>query len=154
MNYEEWKKRKIELEKLSTGNSTRIEYNHPIYDVFFVLNRLCFNKMFQLIHFYWMSPEVIKGRPNVLGLYITDRILLLKAYYDEHGIDEDMINLVFHEMVHGYCQYKGIEDMTGAEHNEAFYKSAKCCGGTDKAELKKNVMEIVIKQLNNKKEKA
>ena len=109
MSFKEWEKLHKEKQRSLTMGAEEIDLDHPLTDVFYVLNRICFDKMFTYIPLYWL-PESMR-KPKLAGVYGYGVIMLDKPYYEEHGVDEATINILYHEMLHAYAERKGIQDV-------------------------------------------
>ena len=108
---------------------------HALYDVAQALDRCCFDGYFKHIlpTFYYIPPDIEAAHSEARGVYIpTGGIMIRRSDYDVHGIDDDMINTIYHEMVHFYDDMKRIQDTKdgdGVYHTAAFAASCQKNGG-------------------------
>ena len=130
ITFEQWQKQLREQERREIGNAKKVNYDHPAYSAFFAIDIVVFDRMFQFIPLYWMPQKAKEEKPGVIGMYKDNRIMIDKDFYEAHGMDEDFINLMYHEMIHGYCDWKQIEDTKGEKHLYAFAEACLKNGGT------------------------
>lgn len=129
MTYTEWKEQKLREEKEQTKNSEQISEDEP-YFMEFAVRRYCFddNKLLQYIPLYWMSEELISEHPDSMGIAGYGRILFNKDFWDELDT-ETRIAGVYHEMLHVFCQLKGIKATEHGYHKRKFAEVAEEHGG-------------------------
>ena len=128
MSFEEWQKQQEEIEKRRTHGAERIgKKNFSLYDAETAINKVCFDGAFRIIPMYFIPPDLENRESN--GLYGYGCIMLNKRYYEAHGVDTDVINTIFHEMIHAYCDRHGIHDTAGEIHLLAFAEVCKKHGG-------------------------
>lgn len=160
-DYKAWLKRKEEAEK----KKTRGAENAPdaLYSVYFAIrkNLKTTDGMPHLVNLYFMSNWHVENHPDAAGVYGYGVIMINKDYYQEHGTDEAVINTMFHEMVHAYCDMKipekKIKDTEGGYHLPAFKEACERFGGIcdyanaqsgySNARLSPGIMEKVRKEL-------
>ena len=126
MTYEEWRANCREREQRLTHGAERIPIDHAIYDVFFSIDKICFNRMFNWLPVYWKPADAPK---DSLGMYKDNHIMIERDFYEKHGMDDDVINLMFHEMLHAFCDWKRIKDVEGKYHLKEFLDAAQRHGG-------------------------
>lgn len=129
MSFEEWEKYKRERERQIVGDAKRVDINHRLYDIFFSLDRLCYDGMFQFIPLYWIPEKMKQEHPGAVGLYNSNHIMVDLDYYESHGTDEAVINTVYHELTHCFCDWKHRKDTDGSFHTEAFKAACEETGG-------------------------
>ena len=129
MTFDGWQRKRREIERLEIGDDQYIDLNNIAYKVFFALDNICFDNMFHFFPLYWMSDQAKEQKPGVIGMYLNNRIMIDKEYFDSHGADDDFIELMFHEMIHGYCDWKRIKDTDGDKHLRGFASACELCGG-------------------------
>ena len=93
MTFDEWKdyKRKTQAER-----AIQDEAIPAVYDA---INKHCFDGALKQRLFFMTADEADK-EPHTRAVYFYGAIKIRKSFYEEHGIDDAFINLMFHEMVH------------------------------------------------------
>ena len=129
MTFSEWLQRRKDDEKRRTHGAEAVN-DSALYAVEYAIDRLCFGGTFRHIPLYFIPDDLTKSHSEATGLYGYGCIMLKRAYYEAHGIDDSVINTIFHEMVHAYCDRKGIADTDGSRHLEAFAEACRDHGGT------------------------
>ena len=135
--YKRWKELKKEEERKKTHGA---EYaDDRLYSLYFAIRDVCngvkkVSKGFlTLVNLYYMPPDLVSSHPDATGLYGYGVIMIRKDYYEEHGIDDAVIDTMFHEMVHAYCDMKipelKIHDTDGAYHRKEFAEVCESFGG-------------------------
>ena len=127
-SFDAWMQERREREKDHVDGAERITED-PVYDMYFAVDKVCFDEMFRLgIALYWM-PEDAKMKLNAIGAHHESAIMLDRAYYEEEGRGEAFCCLLFHEMIHAFCKWKGIEDTVKGVHLKAFADAVNAHGG-------------------------
>ena len=122
---------KLEQEKKITHNAEKVDIESELYDIQFSLLKHCFAD----INFIWYAPlyfipaDLAEKHTDSVGLYGYGVIMIDKDYYESCGANEEIINTLFHEMIHAYCDLKNIEDTDGEKHLEAFADACDSHGG-------------------------
>lgn len=127
-SYEEWAQQKIEQEKRRTHNAEKVT-DESLYAAEMAINKYCFGKELFYIPLYFIPPDIAEKRKNPQGVYGYGCIMIDKKFYEENGVNDDVINVLFHEMIHAYCDLKGIEDTIGSKHTYEFSKVCSEHGG-------------------------
>lgn len=117
LTYDEWKRQKLEQEKKRTHGAEKLPYSDPLHDIQGAIRRYCFNKQLELMPIYFIPPDLKNGGT---GLYGYSCIMIDKEFYEDHGTDDDVINIIYHEMIHAYNDTQGIQDTDGDYHLKAF----------------------------------
>lgn len=118
-DYEAWKKEKLAEEKRRTHNAESVK-SDELYRIVGALNECCFNNEFHYIPLYFIPADLEAKHRDSVGLYGYGCIMISKPYYEEHGTDDSVINTLYHEMIHAYCEKHDIQDTDGDKHLEAF----------------------------------
>ena len=103
MSYEEWKAWKLEEAKRKAHDAEPVDWDDPLYDAKEAIVKLCFGGHLRFLRLYYIPADLAKKKPDAAGLYGYGLIMVSKEYYQTHGLDEDMITLLFHECAHAYC---------------------------------------------------
>jgi hypothetical protein len=111
----------------------RIDLTDNVYNIFFAIDKICFDQMFQFIPFYWIPEHKAEQFHRTMAFFKSNKIFLNPKFYDKMS-HEEHINLVFHEMVHGFCVWKKIQDVESKEnetkyHTKDYAKACKDHGG-------------------------
>jgi len=121
LTFEEWVKKKQEEDRKITHNAevVSLKTDGLLFDLQAAILKECFDdKHLATYHkMYFIPPDLDCGG---VGLYGYQRIMISKPYWKEHGIDNDTISTMFHELVHAWDDIKGIKDTDGDYHNAAF----------------------------------
>lgn len=117
LSYDEWKRQKLAAEKKRTHGAEKVLYSDPLHDIQGAIRRYCFNKQLELMPIYFIPPDLKQGNT---GLYGYGCIMIDKEFYEDHGTDDDVINIIYHEMIHAYNDTQGIQDTDGDYHLKAF----------------------------------
>ncbi len=128
MNFEEWLAAKQEEEKRITHGAEVVPYDTDsgLYHLQGAILRICFNDKMRFMNLYFIPPELDWGS---VGLYGHGRIMISKTYYEEHGIDDDVISTMFHECCHAWDALRGKKDTDVYFHNEVFKETCVLHGG-------------------------
>lgn len=118
MSYAEWKKRKQEQEAQRTHNAEKIQPTDSIYDALSAIDKICFNGSIGYMPMYYI-PTDLKNR-QASGMYGYGCIMIDKPYYRAHKLDDDLLNTLFHEMAHAYCDKHHITDTDHEQHLQSF----------------------------------
>jgi len=164
-DFNTWKKRKEEAERMKTRGAEAAP--DALYHVFFAIrkNLKTTDGMPHLVNLYFMSNWHVEKYPDAAGVYGYGVIMINKDCYQEHGIDEHIINTMFHEMIHAYCDIKipekKIKDTEGGYHLPAFKEACERFGGIcdyvnaesgySDVRLSPEIMEKVRKELAKNK---
>lgn len=154
MTYEEWLAYKRAEEKRKTHGAE--EATDDIYRAVAAIRRVCFGGVLRFMRLYFIPPDLAQSH-HAAGLYGYNIIMLSKPYYREHGLDDDVINTLFHECCHAFNDdpnpAKKVKDTEGEYHLPAFRQVAedhggRCgyagpCDGYSMAELLPETMERV-----------
>lgn len=119
MDFEEWCQWKREEKKRKTHNAEEITDN-AVYSAFFAINDICFKKALYYTPLFFIPPDLTEENPDNVGMYGYGVIMISKPYYEEHGLDTEFLQTLYHEMVHAYCDAHGITDAKGKKHLAAF----------------------------------
>lgn len=136
--YKRWKELKKEEEREKTHGAERVD--DRIYTLYFAIRDVCngdkkgADAFPTLVNLYYMSDWHLEHCPDALGVYGYGVIMVRKSYYDERGIyDDDVIDNMFHEMIHAYCNMKvpekRIHDTDGEFHRREFADVCERFGG-------------------------
>lgn len=91
------------------------------------IEQQCFEKDLTILGLYYI-PEYFRSK-RAIGLYTFRRIMIDKVYHTIHGTNKQMADLMFHEMVHAYCNLNRIIDMDDKKHLQVFADVAEDHGG-------------------------
>lgn len=131
--YKAWLRWKKAEEKLKTRGAKRVP--DALYTVYFAIydSLKTTEGMPRVVNMYFMSDWHVQHSPDAAGVYGYGCIMINEDYYERHGIDEAVVNTVFHEMVHAACDMKipekKIKDTDGAYHLPAFQEACERYGG-------------------------
>lgn len=128
MSFEEWMKAKEAEDKEITHGAERVPYDTDaaLYHLEGELLRVCFRDKMRFINLYFIPDALNNGS---LGLYGYQRIMISKPYWKTHGVDEETISTMFHELCHAWDAIKGKKDTDGSFHNDAFRETCVLHGG-------------------------
>lgn len=133
MTFEEWKKAKREEEQKITRGAEVVPYktDSGLYQLEGAILQVCFHDKLFFHNLYFIPPDLDHGQR---GIYGYKRIMISKPYYQAHGLDDDIINTMFHECVHAWDAIKGKQDTDGKfsgtqYHNEQFKETCELFGG-------------------------
>ena len=158
ISFEEWRRRKQEEQEEYLKGAEKVDLENVLYDIFFSVDLICFDRMFQFMPFYWI-PEALKDDPETIALFGHNTIMIDKGYFDAQGLSEDMINTVFHELCHAYNDWKNIPDTDHGVHLRSFADTCESHGGTASyqeelgwtiARLKPDIMDKVMTRIKRK----
>ena len=137
--YKRWEELKKEETRVKTHGAEAIDLNHPLYDVYIAIREECnggkigAGTLPTLVYLYFMPPDLEQSHRDAVGIYGYGTIMIRKSFYDTHGVDDDVINNMFHEMVHAYCDMKiperKIHDTDGEFHRKEFADVCEHFGG-------------------------
>ena len=127
---------KQEEERQRTHGAELIDPNDAINDLYFAIDLCCFN--FELMRnsiamrLYYIPNDL--ARDGLLGLYTAPQhgagyVMISKPFYKEHGLDDEVMACLFHEMVHAYCRQHKIKDVDGGVHLKSFADACAEHGG-------------------------
>ena len=125
MSFEEWLKYKQEEDKIITHGAEPVQ-GPRLYDLERTVNNVCFDGELRIMNLYYIPQELDNGS---VGLYGYERIMIDKTFYEEHGVDDALINVMFHELCHAWNAMKGEKDTDGEYHNDIFKKTCEDHGG-------------------------
>lgn len=133
--YKTWKAWKQIAPLIIANGGEEIPREDPLYSVFQAIRKHCIKGGFpSSMRLFFIPEDEQAENPYTLGVYKEGIIRINRAYYQEHGIDEDVINTMFHEMIHGFCDCKPfdkkIKDTEGKYHLPAFAEACEANGGT------------------------
>ena len=126
MTFEEWLAAKAEEDKRITHNAETVK-DHRLYDLEMAVLKVCFDKKLSFMNLYFIPPDLDKG---AVGMYGAHRLMVLKPFWEEHGLDDEAIAMMFHECCHAWCDLKGIKGTEGKYHLQAFAQVCQEHGGT------------------------
>ena len=115
-----------------TEGAEFIPWKDPIYEVVNAILDCCITEgMPDFIRCFYIPDSMQNKSPYAVGVCRGKYIFIKKAYYQEHGIDEDVINTVFHEMIHFRCGWtrEKIKDTDGDYHLPAYKETCEKYGG-------------------------
>ena len=138
--YKRWKELKKEEERVKTHGAEAVGWDHPLYDLYTAIRDVCngdkkgVDAFPTLVNLYFMPPDLLKSHGDAIGIYGYGVIMFKKSFYDAHGVeDDDVIDNMFHEMIHAYCDMKvpekKIHDTDGAFHRREFADVCERFGG-------------------------
>lgn len=133
MSFEEWTKYKLEQRKNRTRNAEQISYDEPLYDLAFAVNEVCFDGKldFCVVRLFYIPDE--QQYRKAQGIFIPFYIMIDKAFYQEHGTDDETAAVLFHELIHADCyslvKSKEIKDTENGYHTKAFADACEAHGG-------------------------
>ena len=163
--YKAWKEWNLIKPLIIANGGEEIPQEHPLHAVYKAIRETCIKGGFpSYMRLFFIAEDEQAENPYTLGEYKENVIKINKPYYQEHGIDEDIINTMFHEMIHGFCECKPydkkIKDTEGKYHLPAFKEACEANGGTcafvnseigySKARLTPESLELVRAALNGK----
>ena len=128
MPFEVWMKRKKDEEQAITNGSEKVPGDHPLYKFYNIIRKYCIKDLPKDIPIYFMSDDFIKKNPDRISVYGYGRIMMNKTFYNTHK-DIDILETLFHEMIHAYCDIKKIEDVIGEFHTKEFQRVCEQHGG-------------------------
>lgn len=133
--YKAWKAWNLIKPLIIANGGEEIPQEHPLHAVYNAIRKHCINGGFpSSMRLYFIPEDEQQENPYTLGVYKENTIRINKPYYLEHGIDEAVINTMFHEMIHGFCECKPwdekIKDTEGNYHLPAFKEACEANGGT------------------------
>lgn len=126
MTFEEWLAAKAEEDKRITHNAETVK-DQRLYDLESAVLKVCFDKELSLMNLYYIPPDLDTG---AVGMYGARRLMVLKSFWKEHGLDDETISMMFHELCHAYCDANGIKGTDGKYHLKAFAQVCEEHGGT------------------------
>lgn len=126
MSFEEWLKQKEDEERRVTHNAETVK-DRRLYALEQAVIKVCFDDKVPFMNLYYIPPALDTG---AAGLYGGQRIMISKPFFVDHGIDDDTIALMFHEVAHAYCDIKGIKATAGKMHLQAFAQVCEANKGT------------------------
>lgn len=126
MTFEEWLAAKAEEDKRITHNADTVK-DHRLYGLEKAVIKVCFDDKLPFMNLYYIPPDLDTG---AVGMYGAKRLMVLKSFWDEHGVDHETISMMFHECVHAWCDLKGIKATEGKYHLQAFAQTCEEHGGT------------------------
>ena len=133
--WKRWKKAEVKLK--THGAESAPDALYSVYSAIYDSLKTT-EGMPRLVNLYFMSDWHVQHSPDAAGVYGYNIIMINKDYYERHGIDEDVINTMFHEMVHAACDMKvpekKIKDTDGAFHLLAFQEACERYGGISEYE--------------------
>ena len=155
-DYEKWKKGKAEQEKRISHGAEQIDLDSDLYRAAMAINIVCFenNAAIRYIPMYYIPAVLAEKHGDSVGLYGYHRIMIDKDFHQAHGTDDAVINTIFHEMVHMWCDIKGIQDTDGENHLEAFADACEEHGGRCEWENSRygyNLAELTINSMKKVK---
>lgn len=136
--YKRWKELKKEEERVKTHGAERAD--DLLYSLYFSICKVCngdktgVEAFPTLVNLYFMPPDLLKTNMDATGIYGYGVIMIRKSYYDARGVyDDGVIDSMFHEMIHAYCDMKvpekKIHDTDGAFHRQEFADVCERFGG-------------------------
>ena len=136
--YKRWKELKKEEERVKTHGAERAD--DLLYSLYFAIRDVCngdktgVEAFPTLVNLYFMPPDLLKSHGDATGIYGYGVIMIRKSYYDARGVyDDDVIDSMFHEMIHAYCDMKvpekKIHDTDGEFHRREFADVCERFGG-------------------------
>lgn len=126
MTFEEWLAAKAEEDKRITHNAETVK-DQRLYALESAVLKVCFDKELFFMNLYYIPPDLDTG---AVGMYGAQRLMVLKSFWEEHGLDDETIAMMFHELCHAYCDVKGIKATEGKYHLQAFAQVCEEHGGT------------------------
>ena len=133
--FKAWKAWKQIAPLIIANGGEEIPQEDPLYSVFQAIRKHCIKGIFPVsMRLYFIPEDEQAENPYTLGVYKEGIIRINRDYYRKHGIDEHVINTMFHEMIHGFCEYNPargrIKDTEGKYHLPAFKEACEANGGT------------------------
>ena len=100
-------------------------FEDEVYFIFSEIDKRYFERELLTIHLYWISQELRQYiHADTIGLYAHGALFLDKDFYKDHGADDEFIKLVYHELLHAYCDRHGIKDVIDAGTHTREYMEA------------------------------
>ena len=132
--YNAWKTWTTIAPLIIANGGEEVPYKDPLHNVYNAIRKHCITwGVPRVARIHLIPGDYLEEHPHTLGLYREKLIMINKGYYQEHGIDEDVINTMFHEMIHFFCDYKipekQIKDTDGLYHLPAFKETCEQFGG-------------------------
>lgn len=133
--YEAWKAWNTIKPLIIANGGEEIPPEHPLHAIYKAIRKHCIKGGFpSSMRLFFIPEDEQQEEPNTAGIYKEGIIRINKRYYLEHGTDEYVINTMFHEMMHGFCDCKPldvqIKDTEGEYHLPAFKEACEANGGT------------------------
>ena len=128
--YEAWKDWN-EIKTLIIANGgEEVPDKDPLYAVYKAIRKHCINGGFPpSMHLYFIPDDEQEANPGTLAVYKEFVIRINRKYYQKHGTDEDVINTMFHEMMHCKCYLNNKKDTEKEYHLPAFKEVCEENGG-------------------------
>lgn len=123
MTFNEW----MQYKKKHEGQESEIERVDRLKAAFYAIDKCCFNGELNKMKIWYLIPEYTNI--DAVGLYTGESVLINRTFYHEHGLDYDVINVLFHELVHAYCDAHSIHDYDDGKHLKAFDDVCRDHGG-------------------------
>lgn len=126
MSFDEWMKAKEEELKRITHGAATVK-DTRIYSLESAVLDVCFAGELFFMNLFYIPAGMDTG---AAGMYGRQLIMLNKSFFDAHGIDDETIACMFHELCHAYCDIKGIKATENGFHLLAFKEACEAHGGT------------------------
>lgn len=138
--YIRWKELKKQQARITSHDAQLLPADFPLWDVYASIRDICNigkkgkESFPEFANLYFMPPDLEREHADAPCIYGHGNILFRKSFYEERGAyDDDVIDGMFHEMIHYYCKDKvpnaRIKDTDNGFHNESFKEVCEHFGG-------------------------